>query len=270
MSNLNLAKICQQAVDVTLEVGEFIRSQKGRVGADRIVEKSKNSLVSYVDQTAEEKLVAGLGALLEEPTFLTEEGTVIALKGTNRWIIDPLDGTTNFLHDIPVFSVSVGLEVEDELVLGIVYEVNQDECFYAWKEGGAYLNGDKISVSPATQLSDALIATGFPYYDYSLMRKYFGALEELMESTRGIRRLGSAAVDLAYVACGRFESFFEYSLNPWDVAGGIVLVKEAGGLVTDFEGGQNQLFGGTILAANAGVHNEMLQLIKKHFAQSGS
>ncbi|MEM1219615.1 MAG: inositol monophosphatase family protein [Bacteroidota bacterium] len=263
--SLDLSKLCQQAVEVILDVGEFIRSQKGRVGTDRIVEKSKNSLVSYVDQTAEEKLVQGLGTLLEEPTFLTEEGTVIARKGTYRWIIDPLDGTTNFLHRIPAFSVSVGLEVRDELVLGIVYEVNQDECFYAWKGGGAYLNGNQIGVSPATHLSDALLATGFPYYDYSLMQKYLGTLQELMKDTRGIRRLGSAAVDLAYVACGRFEGFFEYSLHPWDVAGGVVLVQEAGGLVTDFKGGADYLFGGSILAASPAIHQAMLDVLIKHF-----
>ncbi len=264
-NSLDLSKLCQKALEVVLEVGEFIRSQKGRVGADRIEEKSKNSLVSYVDQTAEEKLVQGLGGLLEEPTFLTEEGTVIARKGTYRWIIDPLDGTTNFLHNIPAFSVSVGLEHNDELVLGIVYEVNQDECFYAWKDGGAYMNGAQIQVSPAAKLADSLLATGFPYYDYSLMQKYLGTLQDLMKDTRGIRRLGSAAVDLAYVACGRFEGFFEYSLNPWDVAGGVVLVREAGGMVTDFKGGPNYLFGGSILAASPAIHQAMLAVLNKHF-----
>ena len=266
MSNsLDLSNLCQKAVEIVLEVGEFIRSQKGRVGADRIEEKSKNSLVSYVDQTAEEKLVQGLGVLLEEPTFLTEEGTVIARKGTYRWIIDPLDGTTNFLHNIPVFSVSIGLEHNDELVMGIVYEVNQDECFYAWKDGGAYMNGVPIKVSPTPKLADSLLATGFPYYDYSLMQKYLGTLQDLMKDTRGIRRLGSAAVDLAYVACGRFEGFFEYSLNPWDVAGGVVLVKEAGGLVTDFKGESDYLFGGSILAASPTIHQAVLAVLGKHF-----
>lgn len=265
MIDLPLEQVCKKAVEVVLETGAFIRSQRGKVAADRIIEKSKNSLVSFVDQTAEEKLVHGLGAILPEPTFLTEEGTVIARKGKYRWIIDPLDGTTNFLHDLPIFSVSVALEVDDELVLGIVYEINQDECFYAWKDGGAYLNDQQIQVSPAVQLSNSLIATGFPYYDYSLMRKYFGALESFMQATRGIRRLGSAAVDLAYVACGRFEGFFEYSLHPWDVAAGIVLIRESGGIVTDFRGGDDYLFGGSILAASTTTHAPMLEILQEHF-----
>jgi len=147
-----------------------------------------------------------------------------------------------------------------------VHEVNQKETFWAWKKGGAYLNGRKISVTSTTVVSDALIGTGFPYYDYSKTANYLKMLEFLMKETRGIRRFGSAAVDLAYVACGRFDAYFEYSLNAWDVAAGIVLVQEAGGKVTDFQGEDNFLFGKEIVAMNEGISGAFLEAIKKTFS----
>ena len=178
-----------------------------------------------------------------------------------RWIIDPLDGTTNFIHAVPAFSVSVALEKDGELLIGIVYEINLDECFYAWKNGGAYLNGKKISVTGGSSLKGSLIATGFPYKEFSQMDRFFFTLKFLFNKTHGVRRLGSAAVDLAYVACGRFDGFFEYNLNPWDVAGGGLIVREAGGKVTDFSGGQNFLFGKEIIACNPNIYGEFLDVV---------
>jgi myo-inositol-1(or 4)-monophosphatase len=251
--------------DVIIRVGEFIRREKGKVTSGEIETKSLNSLVSYVDKTAEEHLVKNLGSLLPEAVFLTEEETVKTEAGDLQWIIDPLDGTTNFLHQIPVFSISVALQWKGETIMGIVYEVNQDECFYAWKSGGAYLNSKPISVRKSETLADALIATGFPYYDYDKVPGYLKILEAMMRKTRGIRRLGSAAVDLAYVACGRFDAFFEYSLNPWDVAAGAFIVQEAGGKVTDFKGGNDYLHGREIVATSAAVEQEFFGYIKDAF-----
>lgn len=262
---MNYQEICEQAVPVIKRAGQFIREQLGNVKTGDIEVKALNSLVSYVDKNAEERLVEGLSKILPEAVFLTEEETVETQEGTYRWIIDPLDGTTNFLHQLPVFSVSVALQHNNDLVVGIVYEVNQDECFYAWQNGGAYLNGQRISVSSTQTLSDALIATGFPYYDYDRMASYIEVLKYFMQHTRGIRRLGSAAVDMAYVACGRFDTFYEYSLNAWDVAGGIVLVKEAGGQVTDFKGQDNYLFGKEMIASNSGLFEEVKKLILSNF-----
>ncbi|MFZ4724440.1 MAG: inositol monophosphatase family protein, partial [Paludibacter sp.] len=187
---------------------------------------------------------------LPESGFIAEEGTNDIQGERYNWVIDPLDGTTNYIQGVPIYSVSIGLLDGDELVLGVVYEVGRDECFYAWKGGGAYLNGKAIRVSDRNNIHDALLATGFPYSDYSQMTEYMAFLEKMMKEARGVRRLGSAAADLAYVACGRFDAFWEYDLKPWDVAAGAVIVKEAGGKVTDYKGGNNYLFGREIIASN--------------------
>lgn len=265
---MQLEVLCQQAKNIVTSTGAFIKEELGKVKQDAIEVKALNSLVSYVDKEAEKKLVVDLGKLLPEATFLTEEETVAQEEGELRWIIDPLDGTTNFLHQIPVFSVSVALQQKGQTVLGIVYEINQDECFYAWKGGGAFMNDQAIRVSSNSMLADALTATGFPYYNYDKMLPYVEILKHFMQYTRGIRRLGSAAVDLAYVACGRFDFFFEYSLNAWDVAGGAFIVQEAGGIVSDFQGGNDYLFGQEMIAASGNIYPEVLEVIKGKFYPS--
>jgi len=263
---MNLEKICKQAISIVEHSGRFIRQEMGRVANEEIEEKGLNSLVSYVDKTAETQLVEALRKLLPGSVFLTEEDTIDNQSGALRWVIDPLDGTTNFLFQIPVFSISVALQQEEQTVLGIVCEINRQECFYAWQGGGAFLNGRPIRVSRRAPLAKALLATGFPYYDYSRMQAYFQAFDHFMRHSRGIRRLGSAAVDLAYVACGRFDGFFEYGLNAWDVAAGAFIVREAGGIVTDFQGGENYLHGGEIIAANPAIAKEMLEVLQKAFS----
>ncbi len=249
-------------------VAQFILKELKKVNPNDIETKSLNSLVSYVDKNAEMQLVEKLGKLLPEATFLTEEETIENGEGEYRWIIDPLDGTTNFLHQLPFFSISVALEFRGEIILGVVYEVNRNECFSAWKNGGAYLNDSKIEVSKRADLGDALIATGFPYYDYRGVEPYFEVLEFFMKNTRGVRRFGSAALDLAYVACGRFDAYYEYSLNAWDVAAGVILVKEAGGKLSDFQGGENYIFGKEMIAASPHVFDKTLEVVEGAFAKN--
>lgn len=181
------------------------------------------------------------------------------------WIIDPLDGTTNFIHSLPVYSISVALTDRDERLIGVVYEINQKECFYAWKGGQACLNGSVIHASKTETLNDSLLATGFPYTDYGRMDHYLQLLGYLLQNSRGLRRFGSAAVDLAYVACGRFDGFYEYGLNPWDVAAGSLIVERAGGRVTDFSGKGNFIYGKEIIAANPLVCNALLHALRKYF-----
>lgn len=263
--SLPLESICQQAQAIIKNVAQYLAHQNTQVANISIEEKAKNHLVSYVDRTAEEQLVNGLQKILPEAVFLTEEATVEQKEGQWKWIIDPLDGTTNFLHQLPIFSISVALQENDKTVLGIVYEVNQQECFYAWKNGGAFLNDHPIHVRQNNQLKDSLLATGFPYYDYEKTKPYFEVLEYFARETRGLRRFGSAAVDLAYVACGRFDAFYEYSLSPWDVAAGAFIVKEAGGIVSDFSGENNYLYGRELLASSTNLYPEMLRAIKKAF-----
>jgi len=223
----------------------------------KIETKGLHDLVSYVDRTSEKRIIAGLQEVLPESGFIAEEGTSTKRGDRFNWVIDPLDGTTNFIQGVPVYAVSIGLLDYDELVLGVVYEVGRDECFYAWKDGGAYLNGKPIHVSERNSIQDALLATGFPYNDFSKLDEYLGFLKWTMTNARGVRRLGSAATDLAYVACGRFDAFWEYDLKPWDVAAGALIVKEAGGVVTDYKGGNNYLFGREIVASN-GLLDELI------------
>lgn len=260
-----LARLCREGRQLVRQTGHFIQTQAGKVKQKEIEVKSLNSLVSYVDKEAEEQLVEGLHALLPEAGFITEEDTIENTEKEWQWIIDPLDGTTNFLHQVPVYCISVGLRRAGELVMGIVLEINREECFYGWKDGGVFVNQNPINVSRDKPLSDALLATGFPYHDYERAEAYLRVLHRFMRDTRGIRRLGAAAVDLAFVAAGRFDGFYEYSLQPWDVAGGAFLVQEAGGIVTDFSGTDNFLFGEEVIAASPAIHAEILQVVKAEF-----
>ncbi len=261
---MTLEEITKAACNEITSIGQFIKRESAKLSSIEIEEKDLNSLVSYVDKETEKMLVEKLAEILPESGFLTEEETEDIAGDTYRWIIDPLDGTTNFLYNIPAYCISVALERDGELVVGIIYEVNHQELFYAWKDGGAFMNGEAISVSTRPTLAKSLLATGFPYYDFSNMDGYLKVLRHFIGHTRGLRRIGSAALDLAYVACGRFDGFFEYSLHPWDVAAGCVLVKEAGGQLADFSGGENFLFGKEMVATNGLVHDEMMDTIKQH------
>jgi myo-inositol-1(or 4)-monophosphatase len=260
---MELDKLSLSVEELSREVGAFILDEREKFSDDKVERKSLNSLVSYVDKEAEKMIVRKLEKLTPGCGFITEEDTIQDEKKALTWIVDPLDGTTNFIHGIPCFCVSIGLMVDDEVVLGVIYEANQDECFSAYKGGGAHLNGQKIRVKDNSDLNRSLLATGFPYYDFGRMEPYVELLMHFMEHTRGIRRLGSAAADLAYVAAGRFEAFYEYGLSPWDVAAGVIIVREAGGVVSDFQGGDNAIFGREILASNKGVYESCLASIQK-------
>ena len=252
----------QQLLQIIKDAGQFIKAEKGKVVEKHVDTKSHNSFVTYVDKQAERMLVDGLKALIPDSGFIAEEDTAGDTGSAWRWIIDPLDGTTNFIHNIYPVSVSVALQFEGKTVAGVVYEIGNDELFSAFDGEAAMLNGMPIRVTETMALADALIATGFPYYDYERLENYLQVLSHFMRSTRGVRRLGSAATDLAYVACGRFDVFFEYSLSPWDVAAGAFLVQQAGGKVCDFGGEANYLFGKEIIAANPFLIDEVTHLIK--------
>lgn len=258
---MNLIHIQREVIQLVKEVGYFIRQEAKNFDRENHTEfKGKNNLVSYVDKEAERLLVEKLKEIYPQAGFIAEEGTGERNVAGYNWVIDPLDGTTNFVHGIPIFSISIALiDDQEEVMLGVVHEVNSQECFYATKGGGAWLDGRQISVSPTALLSESLIATGFPYH-HENMKGYLNLLYDFLTKSHGFRRIGSAAVDLAYVACGRFEAFYEQNLNPWDVAAGALLVQEAGGRVTDFRRGSNYIFGKQILATGK-VHEEMLEII---------
>lgn len=262
---MHLEQITNKVIELAKQAGEFIRQERKSFDADKIEYKGLNDMVSYVDKTAERIIVAGLEKILPEAGFITEEQTKNQIAERYNWIIDPLDGTTNFIHGLPVFSVSIALKEYDELVLGVVYEINLDECFYAWKDAPAYLNGKEIKVSKKTVIADSLLATGFPYYDFTKQPQYIELFTYLMKNCHGLRRLGSAAVDLAYTACGRFDGYYEYNLNAWDAAAGIVIVKQAGGHVVNFKGGNEVLDTRELLATNGKLTEELLGIINQYF-----
>ncbi len=260
---MNLENICHQVNSLAKEVGNFIKSQK--ISSTDVETKSKNSLVTFVDKTAEKMIIENLSLLIPEAGFIAEEGTSNKIGKQYNWIIDPLDGTTNFIHDVPCFCISIGLTRNDKLIMGVIYEINLDELFYAWEGSKAYLNGAVISVTSTPTLENSLIGTGFPYYDFKHQESYMELFKDLTHNTRGLRRLGSAAVDLAYVACGRFDAFYEYSLHPWDVAAGAFIVQQAGGMVCDFSGNDDYLFGQQIIASNIPINKELLIKVKHYF-----
>jgi myo-inositol-1(or 4)-monophosphatase len=261
---MNLEKITEQVCELCRETAAFIHTEVDKLRTSDIEVKGIHNFVTYVDKSSEDKLVTGLSKILSGTGFVAEESPGREIRDLN-WVIDPLDGTTNFIHGVPVYSISIALMQKSEVIIGVILEINQNECFYTWQGAPAWLNGKQIRVSDRNTLADSLIATGFPYYDYSKLDNYLNLFRYLMEHTHGVRRLGSAAADLAYVACGRFEGFYEYGLSPWDVAAGTLLVKNAGGKVTDFNSGENYIFGKEIIATNLAIFDEFSGIVNDHF-----
>lgn len=262
---MDLSTLCNKAIEIIKDTGQFLVEEARGFKKQHIEKKGLNDLVSYVDKEAERRLVLGLATLVPDAGFIAEEGTGEKNPNGYNWIIDPLDGTTNFIHGLPFYAVSVALADQDgTLLIGIVYEPNRDECFYATQHGKAYCNDTEIKVSDTKQLADGLFATGFPYYNFEKMPQYLQTVGELMQKSHGLRRCGSAALDLAYVAAGRFEGFYEYNLNAWDVAAGVLIVRRAGGIATTFENTADCVFGRELLAANR-VHPELLEIIQRNF-----
>ena len=336
---LDLEKTTQQVLALSETVAAFIRQQAEKISSKDVEVKGSHDYVTYVDKTSEKMLVEGLKEILPEAGFIAEEGTEKEEGVRYNWIVDPLDGTTNFIHGIPFYCISIALQdklaqevpvapaqpaaqagikaekeaasqtdktkdserycptnetsglnqqtenqsnhpatnvpsentfiqpkpiPEGEIILGLVHHISMDEKFYAFWGSPAYLNGKPIHVSPLQDLDTSLIVTGFPYYDFERLDGYMDLLKETMRSTAGVRRLGSAALDLAAVAAGRSEVFFEYCLKPWDVAAGQFIVKQAGGQVCDFAGGNHYLHGREIVCGNPGILAKFLRMLQKY------
>ena len=265
---IDLLMVEQHVMDLCHDVGEFIRVEGLSFDKSKILQKEGfNNLVSYVDKESEKKLVNALSKIIPGSGILGEEGAAIESTNGYLWIIDPLDGTTNFTHGLPPFAISIGLTFNEKLVLGIVYEVTRKEMFHSVEGQPAYCNDQVIRASAINSLNESLFATGFPYYEFPKMEAYLNIIRTFLKQTHGVRRLGSAATDLAYVASGRFEGFFEYNLNPWDVAAGAFLVKQAGGFVSDFQGKDNFLYGREICAGGQ-IHSVMQGIIAREWGYS--
>ncbi|MFK7970586.1 MAG: inositol monophosphatase [Bacteroidia bacterium] len=242
--------------------GAFALKEFKSFSSKHIEFKGKNNMFTYVDVRTEEILKEGLNELLPGAGFINEESDNQEGETDYTWIIDPIDGTTNFIHGVPLFAICVALQYQDEIMLGYIYEVSHDEMYSAVVGEGAFLNDEPIRVSVAPTLSDSLVGTGFPYRQGPGYEDYLRLVTKVLKETHGMRRLGSAAIDLAYVAAGRLEGFLEFGLSPWDVAAGALIVQEAGGTVTDFKGGDNYIFGKRIIATNGLIHNEAVEIIR--------
>lgn len=247
------------------EAAEIIRSYQHEKNFD-INFKGRNDLVTDADVAAEEKIIGIIKEHFPNDQLMAEESSdkhVLPIERT--WLIDPIDGTTNFAHGFPIFCVSIGLWENRQPRMGLVLEVNSGECFHATAGGGAWLNENKISVSSISDSSHSMIGTGFPYNDMSLKTNYLRLFSWMIDRTQGIRRPGAASYDLCCVAAGRFDGFYEYTLQPWDVGAGSLIVKEAGGVITDWGGGDDWLFGGRLVAGNPAIHAFLLDAIHEHF-----
>jgi len=245
--------------EAALEAGDLLKSRFQT--ALTVTRKGDINLVTEVDLAAEALIVEKLSRVFPEHTILAEENHSETQAGEFTWIIDPLDGTTNFAHGFPWFSVSIGLEIRGDLIWGIVYHPILGEIFTARRGGGAWLGRTPLRVSGTVSLSDSLLATGFPYDIRTSPLNNLDHFREFALRARAIRRAGSAALDLSYVAAGRFDGFWELKLNPWDCAAGYLLVREAGGMVTDFTGVEGTIYDRRCLASNGRIHEEMLQVL---------
>ncbi|MFN3951328.1 MAG: inositol monophosphatase family protein [Thermaurantimonas sp.] len=261
---IDLRDVVAAASEVARKAAAFMQSEQKNFGEKNVETKELNSFVSYVDKTSERLIVNELRKILPKAGFITEEATVDQSSDSEYvWIVDPLDGTTNYIHGLPFYAVSIGLTYQNIPVAGVILDCGLNDLYTAWKSGGAYLNNQRIQVRLQAGLDKALLATGFPYRDYGRIDAFMNLINKTFYKTRGVRRLGSAALDLAYVAAGRFDLFFEYGLSPWDVAAGIVLVQEAGGEISDFQGKENYLFGSEIVAGQPLIFHDFLKLIKE-------
>lgn len=253
----------QVAVDAALEAGKFLKSNVGKIKKIERKGGQETNLVTEIDKKSEQIIFERIRKRYPDHDFLGEESGAAEVKSEFKWIIDPLDGTVNYTHGLPVFCVSIGLEHNGEIVLGVVYDPNLDELYTAEKGKGAWLNKKRIQVSKTTRLIESLIVTGFPYDVRDNPEPILAHFGNFLKEAQAVRRLGSAALDLCYVALGRFDGFWEGMLNPWDMAAGVLMVTEAGGKWTDFQGLPTTVYGKQMLATNGLIHDKMLAVLKK-------
>ncbi len=253
------------AIEAAKKAGKIIRHNAGQGLAGRFDFKRQFDYVTDVDKQSEHVIIDTIREKFPDHQFLAEE-SARATSGEYRWIIDPLDGTTNFIHGYPVYSVSIALEHNGEIVLGVVYDPVRNELFTAEKEKGAFLNGERVSVSQNSDTHTCLLTTGFPFRFKQYTDMYLESFSLLMRKFSGIRRAGSAALDFCYLACGRCDGFWEIGLAPWDIAAGFIMIREAGGSVTDFFGGDGAVWSGNVVASNGHVHSDILHITKQVFS----
>ena len=251
------------AVKAARRAGAIINRASQNLDALTVQNKQDNDYVSEVDRAAEQEIISILLSAYPNHAILAEESGTQG-ESEFQWIIDPLDGTTNYLHGFQQYGVSIALAHKGVLTHAVIFDPARNDLFTASKGGGAFLNDRRLRVSKRIYLKEALIGTGFPYRDFTNLDAYMAMFKEMLQKTSGVRRPGAACLDLAYVAAGRLDGFWEFGLNPWDIAAGVLLVQEAGGLVGDFRGEQNYMQSGDVLAGNPKIFSQLLQLIAPH------
>lgn len=260
------------AIKAARRAGQIINRASNDIDTLKVASKQPNDFVTEVDRAAEAAIIETLQEAYPQYSILAEEsGSIAARNGSDgeyQWIIDPLDGTTNFIHGMPQYAVSIALAKGDIIEQAVIFDPNRNELFTASKGGGAFLNDRRIRVSRRLKLGDALIGTGFPYRELGHLDTYLAIFRELVEKTAGQRRPGAASLDLAYVACGRYDGFWEFGLSPWDMAAGALLIAEAGGLVSDLRGDARYLDTGNIVAGTPKVFAPMLKIIQDRLPES--
>lgn len=252
------------AVKAARRAGHIISRASLDLSQLTVSRKQQSDYVTEVDRAAEAAIIGVLREAYPGHAILAEESGDSGPESEYQWIIDPLDGTTNFIHGFPQYAISIALTHKGSLVQAVIYDTNRNELFVASKGAGAFLNDKRIRVSTRTRLADALLGTGFPYRSFAHVDAYLAVFRELMQKTSGLRRPGAAALDLAYVAAGRLDAFFEFGLSPWDMAAGALLISEAGGLVGDLTGESTYMTTGNIVAGNPKVFAQLLQVISPH------
>jgi len=258
----NSSEFLDFAIKVAKKAGQIQMSYFGKISS--LDKKSTNiDLLTNADTESEKFIIRKIQETFPEHSILSEERGELYTDSKYLWVIDPLDGTTNFAHNLPIFAVSIGLKKNNETICGVVYNPAADKCFYAKINNGSYLNNSKISVSQSKIINESLLATGFPYNHDSRYDKSFELFKEFYDISRGIRRLGAAALDLCFVAMGRFDGFYEFNLNSWDICAGSLIAKEAGGKITDWNGNKCPSDGNRIVATNGLIHHEMLKILTK-------
>lgn len=259
--SIDLGQLTREVCKIAAEGGKYLAEERKVFQRSKVEEKNAHDYVSYVDKETEKLLVGKLSELLPQAGFITEEGTVRFEEKDYYWIIDPLDGTTNYIHDNAPYCVSIALSHKSELLIGVVYEVCRNECFYAWKGGGAYLNGHEMQVSNTGDVTRALVGLGLPYNDKNYKPIINHLVNELYGKASSLRFNGSAAMSLCYVAAGRFDMYAEAYINIWDFAAGALIIQEAGGMVTNFAGDADFMKGHHVATSNSLLHNDILGLL---------
>ncbi len=244
--------------------GEIVLQGFRKLKKEQVRLKGAGDFVTELDHRSEEAILRRIRETFPEHSIQAEESGLGAGESSHRWFIDPLDGTTNYVHGVPVFSVSIAVAVQGEVVAAVVLDPVHKEMFWAEKGRGAFLNNNPIRVSQKHTLEESFLASGFPWRSKQYLDMYLDSFRELFEASAGIRRMGSAAIDLCYTACGRYDGFWEMKLKPWDIAAGVLIVREAGGVASDFRGGQNFMATGNLVAASPNIFPAMLEVVKRH------